>query len=176
MNEPVAVLRPVLQVWVMDLPMMQQTVLLTAIRGPDGITKYHNVKFLLRWYRRCILHSSMGGMVFTTPHEQGGGSFTGPSYFGGDTKNWSHVMQDQVTAYLQTTDEMPMHFHTHLMHGAEILGYMHPDTEIRSFWNLTYIRFCKDMHVLPEPKHEMLFRLGDNEANWRAASDVAKQE
>ena len=31
----------VLQDWVSDLPMMQQTVLLTAVRGPDGLPKYH---------------------------------------------------------------------------------------------------------------------------------------
>jgi len=38
----------VLQPWVEKLPMMQQTVLMTAIRGPDGLPKYGNVKYLLR--------------------------------------------------------------------------------------------------------------------------------
>src|SRR5262245_28467293 len=49
--------RAVLQDWVQERPFMQQTVLLTAIRGPDGIAKYSSVKLLLRWYRRCVLLS-----------------------------------------------------------------------------------------------------------------------
>jgi len=42
---------------------MQQSVLLTAVRGPDGLPKYHSSKYLLRWYRRCILLSAMDGRV-----------------------------------------------------------------------------------------------------------------
>ena len=44
----------VLQPWVSGLTFMQQTVLLTAIRGPDGVPKYGPTKMLLRWFRRCI--------------------------------------------------------------------------------------------------------------------------
>lgn len=69
----------VLQDWVQELPMMQQSVLLTAVRGPDSLPKYHPSKFLLRWYRRCILLSAMDGRVLTDPVEPVGGSFTGPS-------------------------------------------------------------------------------------------------
>jgi hypothetical protein len=59
--------------------MMQQTVLLTAIRGPDGMPKYGAAKRLLRWYRRCILISALDGEILTTPWDARGGSFTGPS-------------------------------------------------------------------------------------------------
>lgn len=69
----------VLQPWVSDLTLMQQTVLLTAIRGPDGLPKYGPTKQLLRWYRRCILLSAMDQRVLTDPLQSGGGSFTGPS-------------------------------------------------------------------------------------------------
>lgn len=69
----------VLQDWVQGLPMMQQTVLLTAVRGPDGLPKYHATKWVLRWYRRCILLSAMDGRVLADPVEPNGGSFTGPS-------------------------------------------------------------------------------------------------
>lgn len=48
----------VMQTWTASLPMMQQTVLLENTRGPDTIAKYHPSKFLLRWYRRCILISA----------------------------------------------------------------------------------------------------------------------
>ena len=69
----------VLQPWVATLTLMQQTVLLTAIRGPDGLPKYGPTKQLLRWYRRCILLSAMDQRVLTDPLQSGGGSFTGPS-------------------------------------------------------------------------------------------------
>ena len=69
----------VLQPWVSNLTLMQQTVLLTAIRGPDGVPKYGPTKMLLRWYRRCTLLSAMDKAVLTDPLSPGGGSFTGPS-------------------------------------------------------------------------------------------------
>lgn len=69
----------VLQPWVSGLTLMQQTVLLTAIRGPDGVPKYGPAKMLLRWYRRCTLLSAMDQAVLIDPLCGGGGSFTGPS-------------------------------------------------------------------------------------------------
>ena len=69
----------VLQPWISNLTMMQQTVLLTAVRGPDGVPRYGPAKMLLRWYRRCILLSAMDRTVLPDPLREGGGSFTGPS-------------------------------------------------------------------------------------------------
>ena len=69
----------VLQPWVSTLTMMQQTVLLTAVRGPDGVPKYGPTKMLLRWYRRCIVLSAMDRAILIDPLCDGGGSFTGPS-------------------------------------------------------------------------------------------------
>lgn len=69
----------VLQEWIGGLTLMQQTVLLTAVRGPDGLPKYGPAKMLLRWYRRCILLSAMDRAVLENPLIDAGGSFTGPS-------------------------------------------------------------------------------------------------
>lgn len=69
----------VLQPWVSALTLMQQTVLLTAIRGPDSTPKYGPAKMLLRWYRRCILLSAMDQRILPDPLDPSGGSFTGPS-------------------------------------------------------------------------------------------------
>src|SRR5690606_37672840 len=69
----------VTQSWTHELPMMQQTVLLTAVRGPDGSPKYGAVKMLMRWFRRCTLLSAIDGKALTTPWDNNGGSFTGPS-------------------------------------------------------------------------------------------------
>ncbi|USQ97284.1 hypothetical protein [Caulobacter sp. RL271] len=69
----------VVQPWVQDLSLMQQSVLLSAIRGPDGSPKYGKTKLLVRWFRRCVLLGSFERAAFASPHQLGGGSFTGPS-------------------------------------------------------------------------------------------------
>ena len=70
----------VLQPWVCYLTFMQQSVLITAIRGADTMHKNHVSKKLQRWLRRCVLYSAFDRRILETPYEKGGGSFTGPSY------------------------------------------------------------------------------------------------
>lgn len=135
----------VVQPWVSELPMMQQTVLLTAVRGPDGLPKYHPTKFVLRWYRRCILLSALDGEVLTDPASLNGGSFTGPSI--ADAVNWQAQMDDRITDYLRSLDEVPHHFQMHLMHAVEILGYKHPRPMIGGWWQGVYVRLVHDMHL-----------------------------
>ena len=102
----------VTQEWTHSLSCMQQTVLLTAVRGPDGVAKYHPVKYLLRWYRRCVLLGALDHNVFTDPYDQRGGSFTGPSYEWPSSlkHHWPDKMNGVVEKYLQSLDELPHHF------------------------------------------------------------------
>jgi hypothetical protein len=164
--------------------MMQQTVLLTAIRGPDGLPKYGCVKMLLRWYRRCVLLSAMDGNVLENPYDNNGGSFTGPSITISspgvpDSKNgrliykWEPDMHSIVDEYLRSLDAIPHHFQMHFMHAVEILGYKHPDTRIRIWWNDVYLRLVNDMHVHPETCQEMDERLGDSRSGWLKRADRA---
>ncbi|MDX3971124.1 MAG: hypothetical protein QHD01_31650 [Bradyrhizobium sp.] len=168
---------PVTQAWCHNITFMQQTVLLTAVRGPDGIAKYHPVKFLLRWFRRCTLVSSLDGVVLMTPNQQGGGSFMGPSFeltdeeLGGTP--WQVVMANQVGKYLRALDELPHHFQLHFMHAAEIVGYKHPDHDIQAWWHSTYLRLVHDMHLWPETEGQMDLRLGDDRSGWLARNDPA---
>jgi hypothetical protein len=161
----------VLQPWLSDIPMMQQTVLLTAVRGPDGLPKYHPTKYLLRWFRRCILLSAMDRRVIDNPADPGGGSFTGPSVESGEP--WDAAMDRRVDDYLQALDEVPHHFQLHFLHAAEILGYKHPDHFIRSWWMLTYVRLVHDMHLWPETEDQLDERLGDSRFGWLARADRA---
>jgi hypothetical protein len=78
----------VVQNWVSRIPLMQQTVLLTAIRGPDGSPKYGPTKMLVRWLRRCVLLGSFERAPFKTPYDVGGGSFTGPSINAWQIRSW----------------------------------------------------------------------------------------
>lgn len=177
----------VLQEWVTKIPMMQQTVLLTCVRGPDNVHKYHTSKYLLRWYRRCVLMSSMDHQVILDPADSRGGSFMGPSLkisrmelddiIGIEGQFWwCERMNKLVDDYLRELDAVPHHFTMHFMHGAEILGYKHPSTITRSWWYKTYNRLVKDFHLLPEPESVLNERLGDNRDNWLKHSDPATAE
>lgn len=150
--------RSVLQPWVDDLTFMQQSVLITAVRGPDTLSKEHVAKSLLRWYRRCILYCAFGHKVITDPYEKGGGSFTGPC---------KNNINDIMIEYLKSVDEIPHHFHLHLIHASEIIGYKHPDLVIRKWWNDFYIKAVNDMHMNIETEEEMDYRLGDKENQWK---------
>ena len=164
-----------MQEWTSELPVMQQTVLLTAIRGPDGMQKYCAIKYLLRWYRRCILISALDKKVLADPFDINGGSFTGPSVDDRPDGEWEHPMEAIVDEYLKDLDGIPHHFQLHFMHAAEIIGYKHPDGRIKTWWRHVYFRLVHDMHVHPETEEEMDSRLGDTREGWLARADKATQ-
>lgn len=156
----------VLQEWVTNLPFMQQSVLIAAMRGPDGVEKMHKSKLLCRWLRRCIVISAFDKRALDTPYDAGGGSYTGPScQLVSDC--WEDHMQDVVKGYLDSIDNLPHHFHLHFLHAMEILGYKHSNMRIRAWWKLTYERFAHDMHLRPETEEQLDYRLNDNEQQWR---------
>ncbi|WP_431512583.1 hypothetical protein [Variovorax sp. DAIF25] len=169
---------PVTQSWVHGISMMQQSVLLAAIRGPDGLAKYGGgAKMLLRWYRRCVLLSAMDRRVLPNPIEPNGGSFTGPSLDGDDDlDHWSERMQVHVNDYLRQVDALPHHYQLHFLHATEILGYKHPDAEIRLFWNRLYERLVHDFHLWPETEEQLDSRLGDTRGGWLNRADPATVE
>jgi hypothetical protein len=175
--------RSVLQDWVMQLPLMQQSVLLTAVRGPDGIDKYHLVKYLVRWYRRCILISALDGVVLDRPYDERGGSFTGPSFTHEDEylynqglHTWQQKMDKLVDGYIKRLDALPHHSSMHFLHAVEILGYKHPDVDIREWWCKLYLRLVGDLHLHPETEDELDRRLGDSRSGWLEKADPATQD
>jgi hypothetical protein len=169
----------VTQEWTHKLSMMQQSVLLTSVRGPDGIPKYSSVKYIIRWFRRCVLISALDNVVFTDPVSEGGGSFTGPVPIpSGHTKQfaldeWELIMNSIVSEFLKEADGIPHHFQMHLMHAAEIVGYKHTDERIARWWQHFYNRFVSALHLHPESEEEMDSRLGDNKAGWLKRADPA---
>lgn len=158
---------------------MQQTVLLTAVRGPDGVDKYHPVKDLLRWYRRCILISALDSVVLTTPYDDRGGSFTGPSYeasYEVGYTDWEPEMNKIASKYIRCLDSLPHHSSMHFLHCTEIVGYKHPDSRIRSWWCELYKRLVNDMHLFPESEEQLDTRLGDSLEGWLERADPATQD
>lgn len=173
--------RSTLQDWVMELPLMQQAVLISAIRAPDGMDKFHKAKKLLKFYRRCILVSAFDGRPINNPWEPGGGSFTGPSIQARRVNNgpiepiedWSVCaeMRQVVDDFIDSRDSIPYHAFTHLLHGFQIVGVHHPEDRVLIFWDLVYRRMVNALHLKPESSFEMNKRLSDNIENWKARED-----
>jgi len=166
----------VLQDWVLERPFMQQSVLISAIRGPDGANKEHPAKPLCRWLRRCVLISAFDKRALDNPYHPGGGSYTGPSITKEEQQTvefhnangWEIFMDTRVKEYLSSIDTLPLHFHLHIVHAAEILGYKHSNDRIRAWWRKTYHRMAHDMHLAVEIEAELDTRLNDDEQAWRA--------
>jgi hypothetical protein len=175
----------VLQEWVQELPLMQQSVLLSAIRGPDGQPKYNPTKMLIRWYRRCVLISAFDGRVLETPYDPNGGGFTGPCFdyaacahaiATNSVQRWYENMSGVTGQFLRHLDALPSHYIKHFREAIQILGYKHPDTHIRHYWHDVYIRMANDLHLLIEPEEMMDKRLSDNRSNWLATTDTLTEE
>jgi len=180
----------VIQEWACSIPFMQQAVLVTAVRGPDGLHKNHISKYILFWLRRCFLISAFSGRAVLDPINGKDKTFTGAvrhpnpvedqafknTWFSSgfthealmkSQRYWEFLLDACAHEYLRSTDEVPHHFHMHLVHAAEILGYKHPVEWIRAWWGRLYLQLVADAHLHPETEAEMDKRLGDNEAGWR---------
>lgn len=159
---------------------MMQSVLLTAVRGPDGVRKYDPPKMLLRWYRRCILISALDQEIITNPHDSRGGSFTGPSLpatvnttLMTSSDVWPHLMRRHEDDYIRDLDAISHHFQMHFMHAIHILGVYHPDALIRTYWKKLYVRLVHELHLNPETDEALARRLGDDREQWLERSDPA---
>jgi hypothetical protein len=151
--------RTVMQDWTLHLTFMQQTVLLTAIRGPDGLRKNSPAKPLLRAYRRTILVSSLDGCALPDPWAPGGGSFMAPLPH-------TASLHDAMADFIRGADEMPHHFYMHVAHAAEIVGYKHPAVQVAHDWHGFYLAICNDLHMEPETEKKLDYRLGDSRDQW----------
>lgn len=142
------------QEWIFDLSMQQQSVLVLALRGADGLSKEHPSKVLLRRYRACILKSAHLGRALRFGEEVD--SFHSLNNWWNE-RHWSEMLR----AFFRNVDDLPLHFTLHLMHGVQILGYKHPDQGVRSRWGTVYHAFVHQFHLMPENEAEMDHRLGD---------------
>lgn len=170
--------KSVLQDWVMALPFMQQSVLISGIRGPDGVAKTHPSKNLCKWFRRCVVVSAFDKKALDNPYHPGGGSYTGPSIASTmeNQFNWEVAMDDVVKEFIVSQDSLPLHYYLHMVHCFEIIGYKHSDERIRKWWNKTYNRVCHDMHLHAETEEELDNRLNDNEESWRKDATRFKKQ
>lgn len=150
--------------WCLALPVQQQSVLLLGARGPDGIAKAHPAKRIQRAYRACVLVAARYGRCLEWAEKAD--TFMCLSEFS-DSAAWTHAVEQ----FFLHADDLPHHFYMHLIHGAEILGYKHPDDRFRLRWSQFYDQAVKDFHLTPETEVQMDARLSDWERkHWQAPS------
>jgi hypothetical protein len=158
----------VFQEWMYPLPMQQQSVLVLACRGPDGIAKFHPCKELVARYRATVLKAAYLGRAMKTD-EGDDTTFMTLRHFS-DHEAWLH---DCLIPFFDTVDSIPHHYYMHLAHGAEIIGYKHHDELFRRRWLNFYHRCCDNLHLYPEDEAQMDSRLSDwHRAHWDATAAV----
>lgn len=137
----------VTQDWIEKLTFKQQTVLLLALRGCDGILKDDLSKKFVRKYRSVILKDA------------GGGQFMEDDISGDDIYN-----------FLKSLDHYPMHWLFHFLHAIQIVGYMHPEKEVWHFWTDLYCDIVEALHLEPELHESMQERLQDGRSSscWKS--------
>lgn len=136
--------------------MQQQSVMVLACRGPDGVAKYDPTKHVVQRYRASVLKAAYLGRSMRVDEVNGGGSFMTLAGFSDDLA-WRTITKQ----YFEYGDSLPHHYRSHLMHGAEILGYKHPDELFRRRWCAFYFECCDDLHLNPETEAQMDLRLSD---------------
>ena len=136
--------KSVVQDWLFNCTFKQQTVLLSALRGCDGKPKEDVSKKLTRKLRRSMLHSA--------------NPVQGPrDFMGGEPTD------EDINNFLRNLDPYPMHWLLHFTHATQIVGLYHPDPQTASFWIDIYRAICFAMHLMPEPRQTMEYRLRDFE-------------
>lgn len=140
--------------WISGLRMQQQSVLLLASRGPDGVGKNHPCKSVVRAYRGTVLKAALYGRELK--FGEAGDTFMSLQRFADEV-----LWKSDIRAFYDYVDELPHHYTMHLLHGAEIIAYKHPNSVYRSRWMMFYERGCTDMHLPIETEAAMDDRLSD---------------
>lgn len=150
-------LKSVLQDWVMRLPLRVQGTLLTGIRGCDlapkiplTISDPHGCstgessaeRALVAFLRYCVMNPcdprevDMPGAFFQSKPP----CDWKPSQFG----------------------HYPQHWYSHIMHCFEVVGYLHPEDNIKATAKYIYARLVHNMHLNVESYGQMLERLNED--------------
>ena len=141
--------------WMDNLKNQQQAVILLALRGPDGQPKRTLFKDLLRPYRATVLKAAKYNRLLTL--EDKGDDFMSFEEFRDPTR-WKCAI---ISFLSNESDAAILHHYTHFMHGAEILGYKHPDPEFKYRWHMLYLMFVDALHLNRETEEQMDARLSD---------------
>ncbi len=68
---------------------------------------------------------------------------------------------EEVRKLAEDSDKYPIHYYMHACHACEIIGFKHPDKEIREWFNKAYLIMVDALHLKPETEEECNYRLRD---------------
>jgi hypothetical protein len=155
----------VLHDWVHLLPFQQQALLLTAMRGPDGLPKHNIAKAIIRFLRGVVIK----------PAGDWRGENNNDFMWGNYKETDKHMsFQWHVSEFWNDPDQYPLHFVLHLLHASEVVAYKHPDEKIKREWYIFYLTGVESLHLNPEFSKEMDKRLGDFGHGWHNVGDNGK--
>ena len=150
----------VLQDWVMELPLREQSTLLTAVRGCDLAPKVRDTDGRVVNTTERHLTAYIRGSILTAadPREVGmPGSF---------------MRVDAPRPFSASAlGHYPLHWYTHTMHALEVIAYRHPDPYHREDALRLYLAMVENLHLRPERCSEMVERLSEDRiASGKAVS------
>lgn len=133
-------MKSVVQDWLSTIYMQQQSAVLTCLRGCDG---YHNndlSKKLVKKIRGLALNCVKNAKS---------------DFISND------ISLEEVKLISKDCDKYPVHFYMHLIFACEVIGYKHPDKNIRDFFYESYCILVKALHLNIETEEECDERLKD---------------
>jgi hypothetical protein len=120
---------------------MQQSVLLSAVRGVDGVSKENYTKYITRRIRNLVLVDArpMSDHSFMRANEG--------------------RLIDEVAQFLRDYDAYPVHYMLHLLQAMEVIGYKHPVSIVRETWITAYQEIVHSFHLNIETEEQLDLRL-----------------
>ena len=127
----------VLQDWMGELSWKKQSVILSSLRGPDNIRPP-----LTKKVNRRLRQITQNNADSSTEYMQ-------------------HVDLPSVEDLCGELEYTTVHYFCHLMHAMGIIGYGHPDDEIKIKANNYYLGLVRALHLNPETEEQLNKRLED---------------
>ena len=150
----------IIQDWAAELGLRHQGVLVSAVRGCDGLPRETVGKEVVRFYRACFLNAHCG-------HPADAASYMVWPTSKTEMWQWGDAFFDGGM------DHYPMHWLTHFMFAAQICGYYYPEESphsdylnVKEFWERFYRELVRRLHLNPETKEQLDLRLNRSEDDF----------
>lgn len=131
--------------WVLELPLREQGVLLSGMRGCDVAPKNpvdSTERQLVAYLRYVVCKPNDETEVDGAP---------GAYMQSMPPKEW------KPSEY----GHYPQHWYAHIMHAFQVVGYRHPDYDTRQVCATIYESFVDGLHLIPERFDSMRTRLSE---------------
>lgn len=130
----------VMKEWTYKLSWKEQTVLISALRGCDGVGKHDISKKIVRRIRSAVLNNA-GTKECEFMH--------------------SEITEQEIKDFSKNIDAYPIHFLLHIIHASEVIGYCCSIEKEKQFFREFYNIMVSSFHMMPESEECMHLRLKD---------------